>query len=67
MPEEGGWRIATGIGRLEMTESAIALLSQAKQHPCRIQTGDVVADGAGLRAAADENAAFEVGLHGAAG
>jgi len=50
-----------------MTESAIALLSQAKQHPCRIQTGDVVADGAGLRAAADENAAFEVGLHGAAG
>jgi hypothetical protein len=51
----------------ETTESVIALLSQAKQHPCRVQTGDVVADGTGLRAAADEDAAFEVELHGAAG
>jgi len=42
-------------------------VSQAKQHPCRVQTGDVVAYGTGLRAAADEDAAFEVGLHGAAG
>ena len=61
--EDRYWHRAAG----EATESVIALLSQAKQHPCRVQTGDVVADGAGLGSAADEDAAFEVGFHGATG
>ena len=42
----------------ETPESAIALLSQSKQDSGRVQASDVVADGAGLGAAADEDAAF---------
>jgi hypothetical protein len=33
------------------------------QKTSRIEASDVVADGMGLLAAADEDAAFEVGLH----